>query len=137
MRVSKIQIDAMFGYWKVLAPAKQKKVLCLCTACGITRREVHATSLYSGRSKNCNCRKYATITSPEFVKKKLEALRNADRSKAPERHKATMMLRYGVTSAMRLLDNRMMQKVRMKRRWQKIKAAQVDLPVKTEYVKPD
>ena len=53
-----IDIGSVFGYWKVLEPAKKGKIMCLCLGCNKTIKLISKFDMRMGKTKSCGCLKF-------------------------------------------------------------------------------
>ena len=108
----------MFGYWRVLSSQREnRKLMCLCTACNITTKLVDVKLLLAGRSKSCYCRGAKRLSDPIITAWRLDAVRNADRSKMKYKSKRTCKKKYGATHPMKLKKYQENSREFNKRRW--------------------
>jgi hypothetical protein len=117
----------LFGFWKVLQIKNKSFLVCLCTGCNVTTKEVSRWDLRDGRSKSCRCKqseqlektcldRYGLKNSaldPTIKAKRLETLQkiygvtNAFQStEIKEKSKITRLEKYGVENLSQLPSRR-------------------------------
>jgi hypothetical protein len=90
-----LDIGKLFGFWKILEAPDKGRVLCLCTGCNISQKQVLVSVLRRGRSKSCGC-KEKDIAAQAFLEK--YGVDNPFKKKEiREKAKKTMIEKYGVS----------------------------------------
>ena len=89
-----IEIDKLFGYWKIVGKPQKARILCLCTGCGLVEKEVLVGKLRRGDSKSCGC-KAQELAREAFIEK--YGVDNPFKDpKIAKKAKLSMVERYGV-----------------------------------------
>ena len=89
-----IEVGKMFCYWKITKEPNGDRVLCLCTGCNKTEKEVLIGKLRRGNSRSCGC-KQQDLTKQAF-KEKYGADNPNKTVEVQDKKKRTMIQRYGV-----------------------------------------
>lgn len=80
--MSKLSINQLFGYWKILEYLGKSRYNCLCTGCRKTERVIRKWSLTQGKSKSCGCKLVENMKQTNLVKYGVEGVQESPEVRA-------------------------------------------------------
>jgi hypothetical protein len=92
--MTKLTIDQLFGYWKILENINGSYYKCLCTSCNITERTIRKWSLTQGKTKSCGCKRVENLKQTNLNRYGVEGVQELPSVR--EKTVATLEEKYGV-----------------------------------------
>ena len=88
-----IEINKLFGFWKVLEQPVKGRVLCLCTGCNLIQKACLVGKLRAGDTKSCGCKQQNLATKAFLEKYGVDnPLKSAE---IQDKGRVTMLKKYG------------------------------------------